>query len=335
MPDRRQVVSKHGERMAKALVVNCSQGYNLGANKLKNYLASAGYEVDFQTGDPGPMFTIGYDLVALSVIFSYHAKTARDIAVRVRDTSEVWAGGPGLFALQKWWETETGCQMTKGLDYRFEKQPGEYKMTFASRGCPVDCYFCIVPRLEGVEFTLNWDFLPAPFLCDNNLSALPIDFQEHVIRRFVETNTKLLDANSGFEPITFDDGTYRRWKPIMRGPWRFALDTTSEMPQVKRMMEILKDEPAGKKRVYVLIGNEPIKECYERAMKVVEWGGEPYCQPIMALNTLERRPQVRHDWTEQKLQDMARWANRWIYRNVPLGEYAPRADGIKPFEDLL
>ena len=321
--------------MAKALVVNCSQGYNLGANKVKNYLVGQGYDVTFETGDPGPMFTTGYDLVALSVIFSYHARTARDIAVRVKGNSDVWAGGPGLFALQKWWADETELPMTRGLDFRFEKQPGEYKMTFASRGCPVDCYFCIVPRLEGTEFTLNWDFIPAPFLCDNNLSALPDEFQNHVISRYKTTETRLMDANSGFEPITFTEETYRRWKPIMRGPWRFALDTTSELPQVERMMTILKDEPAGKKRVYVLVGNEPIQMCYERAIKVIEWGGEPYVQPIMALNTLERKPQVKLDWTEQKLQDMARWANRWIYRTVRLEDYAPRVDSLAPFKGLV
>jgi hypothetical protein len=31
------------------------------------------------------------------------------------------------------------------------------------------------------------------------------------------------------------------------------------------MMALLRDELAGRKRVYVLIGNEPIAACYERA----------------------------------------------------------------------
>ena len=45
--------------------------------------------------------------------------------------------------------------------------------TIASRGCPVGCSFCIVPKMEGREFTLLPDFTPRPILCDNNLSALP------------------------------------------------------------------------------------------------------------------------------------------------------------------
>jgi len=208
------------------------------------------------------------------------------------------------------------------------------KATVASRGCPVGCSFCIVPRMEGLNFTLIWDFIPRPILCDNNLSALPVEFQEHIIRRYQETGTPLMDANSGFEPRSFDEETYQRWKVINRGPWRFAFDEMAEAEDVQRMMIILKDEPAWTKRVYVLIGNEPIEACHERITKVIEWGGEPHCQPIMALNTLVKRPQIRHDWTEQKLHDMARWANRWLWRTMPISEYKPRRHESAPFDRL-
>jgi hypothetical protein len=306
--------------MGKALVVNCSPGYNLGANKIANWLRSQGDDVSFWTGDPG-MFSYGYDRVYLSVIFSWHALTARDIALRVKGISDVECGGPGMFALRNWWKRETGLDCHSGLDDRFEHQRGDYKMTFASRGCPVGCWFCIVPKLEGKEFTLYYDFQPAPFLCDNNLSALPVEFQEHIIKRYQETGTILKDANSGFEPQTFDEGTYRRWKPVISRWWRFAFDTTSEAADVERMMNILKDEPASNKRVYVLIGNEPFEACHERIAKVREWGGEPYCQPVIALNALDKKPMVKHDWTEQKLIDTARWANRFLWRYIEFSEY--------------
>lgn len=318
----------------KTLVVNCSPGYNLGANKIVNYLRENGYPVNFVTGDPG-IFSYGYDFVFLSVIFSWHAPIARDIALRLKGASNIECGGPGMFALGNWWRKETGLECQIGLDARFEKQPGNYKMTFASRGCPVGCWFCIVPKLEGTEFTLYPDFQPAPFLCDNNLSALPIEFQEHVIRRYQETGVKLLDANSGFEPRTFDEGTYRRWKPIIEGPWRFALDTTSELEDVRRMMAILKNEQQKKKRVYVLIGNEPIEQCYERVMKVIEWGGEPHCQPVIKLNALEKKPMIKYDWSELMLMDMARWANRWLWKTIPLQEYCNRKNELPLFAGII
>lgn len=314
-----------------AIVINCSSPrYNLGARKLADWLKSQAISTDYHDGDPG-LFGLNADLVCLSVIFSWHAPRARDIALRFRGRADVWAGGPGLYALGNWWQRETGLTAHRGLDWRFERQRGDYQITFASRGCPVNCSFCIVSRIEGTAFTLDWDFLPAPILCDNNLSALPVEFQEHIIQRYQETGTHLMDANSGFEPRTFDEDTYRRWRPVIRGPWRFAFDELSEAEDVHRMMDILRQEPSRRKQVYVLIGNEPISACHERVLKVLEWGGEPYCQPLLDLNYLGGPIRVRHDWSEQQLRDFARWANRHLWRYCNLAGYHPRRYESPPF----
>lgn len=318
------------------LVVNCSTGYNLGACKLTNYLRRHGNCVETCKGDPGPLLSYGYDLIALSVVFSWHAPIARDIALRVAGDTEVWCGGPGMFQLSTWWERETGLHIHRGTDDRFDKERGSYSMTFASRGCPVGCYFCIVPRMEGKEFTLDYDFQPASMLCDNNLSALPIEFQDHIIRRYQESGVALMDANSGFEPRTFDEGTYRRWKPVLRGPWRFAYDDMQETEQVKQMMCLLADESPRRKRVYVLVGNEPFIACYERTLKVIEWGGEPHCQFVLPLNWLGDPDKLkpRFDWTYQKGKDFCRYFNTYGWRSYPLSEYKPRVNDPSPFGDI-
>lgn len=314
----------------KAIVINCSaQHYNLGAHKLSDWLRTEGWDVTLNNGDPG-LFAIGYDLVCLSVIFSWHAPIARDIALRVKGESEVWCGGPGMTALSKWWKRETGLDVTIGLDQRFEHQGGSYRMTFASRGCPVNCYFCIVPKLEGRTFTLNYEFQPAPILCDNNLSALPAAFQDHIINRYKQSGVKLRDANSGFEPRSFDDDCFLRWRSIIP-IWRFAFDETSEMSEVKQMMRVLRDVRPRAKQVYVLVGNEPFEACYERAQKVIEWGGEPFCQSLTALNALTKTPMVRHDWTLTKLKEFCRFYNRRLWRTIKLSEYRNRQHEPPPF----
>lgn len=270
--------------------------------------------------------------VFISVVFSWNLPQAYSKAIWYKSQGfKVRAGGPALFVNTNRKYMADVAELGGEVDALIHHNS---QATIASRGCPVGCYFCIVPKMEGKEFTLIWDFIPRPILCDNNLSALPIEFQEHIIRRYQETDIPLLDANSGFEPHTFTEDTYNRWKVINRGPWRFALDEMGELEDVRRMMTILKDEPANKKRVYVLIGNEQIQSCYERIMKVIEWGGEPHCQPIMSLVTLEKRPQVRFDWTEDLLHDMARWANRWLWRNIPISEYRPRINHERPFAHI-
>lgn len=322
--------------MRKAAVINVSAPhYNLGACKLANWLRSEGWSVEEINGDPGMFLPEGLDLVALSVIFTWHAPIAREIAWRVTGKSEVWCGGPGIFRIQEWWKRETGFDAHEGLDQRFERQPGNYRMVFAARGCPVGCHFCIVPKLEGLEFTLDWDFTPVPILCDNNISALPPHFQDHVLGRYEAAGVPLLDANSGFEPKYFDHASYYRWNRQLRGPWRFAFDMMPEWRNVQNMMKILRTDPPRKKQVYVLIGNEPIDTCYERAMKVIEWGGEPYCQPFMELDTLTKEPKVRYDWTVESVKDFARYFNRRYWRDHHISKYLPRKFEKNPFAGMV
>lgn len=319
-----------------ALVVNCSaKHYNLGAAKLADWLRSEGWSVTTVAGDP-LLLALGFDLVALSVIFSWHAPIARSIAVRVSGNSEVWCGGPGMAALAHWWKTETGLECVPRVDARFDRQRGDYPFTFAARGCPVGCWFCVVPKLEGLTFSLDWQFRPAPVLCDNNLSALPDDFQNHILDRYAREGVTLKDCNSGFEPRTFTEDTYRRWAGKFAGPWRFAYDELRETTEVRAMMDLLRPVSARKKQVYVLVGNEPVEACYERALKVVEWGGEPHCQFVLPLNWLGDPAAIRprHDWTYDLGRDFARYFNRHLWRSLPIADYKPRVNEPPPFSHL-
>ena len=139
------------------------------------------------------------------------------------------------------------------------------------------------------------DFPVRPILCDNNLSALPPDFQDHVVRRYRDTGVPLLDANSGFEPRTFDEEVFARWEPVNRGRGGSRWTTQGDLPHVERVLKMLESRVRSpkKKRVYVLIGNEPARECMERIQTVLKLGGEPHVQPLMKLNALEKRPWVR------------------------------------------
>jgi hypothetical protein len=230
---------------------------------------------------------------------------------------KVRAGGPGVFASKGYLDAvaEVGGSIPDAVA---RHNP---MATFASRGCPVGCWFCIVPAMEGRTFTELPDFPVRPVLCDNNLSALAPEYQQHIVDRYVAAGVPLLDANSGFEPRTFDEDVFARWRGINRGPWRFAYDDMGDRPHVERVMAMLRDLPSKKKRVYVLIGNEPKEACFQRIRETIAWGGEPHVQPVMKLNALSKRAWVRHDWTRQDLTDVARWVNGWAYKNTPFAEY--------------
>ena len=258
------------------------------------------------------------DTAFLSVVFTWdlpeayrRAQWYRAMGMRVR------AGGPGVFASKGYLNdiAEVGGSIPDAVA---RHNP---MATFASRGCPVGCWFCIVPAMEGRTFTELPDFPVRPVLCDNNLSALSPEYQQHIVDRYVKAGVPLLDANSGFEPRTFDEDVFARWRPINRGPWRFACDDMGDMPHVERVLTMLRHLPSKRKRVYVLIGNEPKAECHYRINEVIRLGGEPHVQPVMKLNTLRKRPWVRHDWTAQDLSDVARWVNGWVYKQRPFHEF--------------
>lgn len=258
------------------------------------------------------------DTAYLSVAFTWRLNDAFSRACWYRQAGyRVRAGGPGIFTRKHFLADVAEI----GGNYPDAIARHNPMATFASRGCPVGCWFCIVPKMEGKAFTLLPDFTVRPVLCDNNLSALPADYQDHIIARYRAADMPLLDANSGFEPRTFDDTVFARWRQINRGPWRFAYDDQAERPYVEKVMRMLKDVPSRLKRVYVLIGNEPREACLGRLREVIAWGGEPHAQPYMKLNALERKPHIRFDWTAQSLRDTARWANRYLWKYTDLESY--------------
>ena len=272
--------------------------------------------------------------VYLSIVFTYKIGHAVRRALSYRLLGwRVIAGGPALFLVKMQHELRDLAEIGTEMPDAVARHNPE--ATIASRGCPGKgteekpdpCVHCIVPKMWGTKFTLMPDFPVRSILCDDNLSALPADYQDFIIRRYRESSVKLRDANSGFEPVTFTPEVYARWKPIIAaggGPWRFGYDEMGEREQALRVMRMLKDEPSKRKRPYVLIGNEPYDACMQRILECIEYGCEPHVQPIVKLNAVEKEPWVRFDWTARKLRNVARWVNRHHAKNgMPFKEYVP------------
>lgn len=271
------------------------------------------------------------DTAYLSIAFTWKLDIAYQRAVFYRALGlKVRAGGPGVFTRKHY--LADVAELGGELPERVAVHRHNPMATFASRGCPVNCWFCIVPKMEGKEFTEIPDFPVRPVLCDNNLSALSREYQEHIVARYRATGVPLLDANSGFEPATFDDEVFARWKPVLRGPWRFGFDEKTEGGAVERAFRILKGVSPRRKQVYTMIGHEPFDVCMDRIARVIAWGGEPYAQPFIKLNALEKRPHPRHDWTPQLLRHVQRWVNRRIWRKTPFDLYRASAKTI-PHDD--
>jgi hypothetical protein len=281
------------------------------------------------------------DRAFISVAFTWRLPEARQIAEYYRSIGcTVTAGGPGVFTRRDYLADLAEIPMKRvQRKGKWIEIPGDYPdavarhnpmATFASRGCPVGCWYCIVPKMEGETMTEFPDFPVRPVLCDNNLSALSGPYQQHIVDRYKAAGIPLLDANSGFEPQTFDEEVYRRWKPVLKGPWRFGFDEDTEGEAVRRVFEMLKDVNPRKKQVYTMIGHEPFDLCMDRIKNVIAWGGEPYAQPFLKLNALAKEPAPRHDWTPDLLRRVKRWVNGRFWKYTPFDGYDPSVKTSRP-----
>lgn len=262
----------------------------------------------------------------ISVAFTWRLPEAKKLTeyYRAIGCTKVRIGGPGTFTQRKYL-ADLGVEVGGSIPDAIARHNPD--ATRASYGCPVGCWFCIVPKMDGKTFTLLPDFPVRPVLCDDNLSALPADYQRHIVDRYFAAGIPLLDANSGFEPATFDDEVFARWRTILRGPWRFGFDENTEGSSVERVMRMLRAKGVRprKMQVYTMIGHEPFDVCMDRVQRVIAWGGEPYAQPFIKLNALRKEPRIQHDWTAQKLRWFARWVNRHIWRKTKFEDYDPSA----------
>jgi hypothetical protein len=298
----------------KALVVSVGgKNISLGALKLVNYLRrTTDYEVEHSTAIPLKRF----DLYCFSCVFSWHLPDLVRMVQFAKLFGEVWIGGPAVTFHPdnaRYVERETGIAPHTGLDDRFEQEPGTYPMVYFSRGCPAytaACGVCPVPRIEGNAFRYYPDAAPARMLLDNNLSALPAEYQDHIIARYKADyrGRGLVDANSGFEPHSFNQDTLRRWREFPLAFWRFGYDDLSERNEALSMLNLLNcyGYKGQKVRVYTLIGNEPIQYCYQRVREVIgpkrlEPLAHPWPQRLKPLNYLGGPLPTKFDWDEPTL----------------------------------
>lgn len=317
---------------AAVVTVGDSRRESLGALKLAAYLRRIGWAVDELT-DVG-MFD-DCDLFAFSCVFSWHLpRLVKMVHAAKAKGAEIWIGGPAVtfsHRNREYVERATGIVPHKGLDERFERESGTFPMVYFSRGCPAytpACGNCPVPIIEGNEFRYYPDAAPAPLLLDNNLSALPDEYQDHIIRRYTDEwkKNKKVDANSGFEPHTFTVETLKRWERFPLSCWRFGYDDLTERSEALRMMKLLRDHghTGEKVRVYTLIGNEPMEACHQRVREVIENGCHPWPQRLRPLDWLgpEGTLPTRYDWDEPTLIAFQRfYSNRAFWGRLKPEEF--------------
>lgn len=317
------------------MLINCSYpNYNLAIEKMKVYYGAKAKEV--RSVSECILFNTvvdHFDGVCLSVIFSWDVTIAiREAKEALKYNKQVMIGGGGSFYLRHLIKSETGIDAVYRPVDELENVDGNFKMVYFVRGCDVGCWFCTVPKIEGLKYVLNKKSNPSKVLMDNNLSLEPINYQEHTVEKYLSAGISSVDCNSGFEPKGINDYVVKLWSNLPLRWWRLGFDVIDEENQVLEAIRVIKSVSKKTIRVYTMIGHEPMEQCRYRCEKVISMGCEPVPQSYIKLNSIEKKPEILHDWTEEKL----RWFQRFFYRpelwrKMKLTDYVPKVDGVRPF----
>jgi len=262
------------------------------------------------------------DEVHISCIFKNNYKKAQEIknlySVIGIDTQ---IGGPAL------WEPNHLPVEAEHLMPDYSLYPDmDYSLGYTQRGCPNNCPFCIVPKMEGAfkEYAPISEFQNDAFnklvLYDNNFLAsklwrekldyiksqgLKVSFNQGLDARLVDEEKAQWLADTHSYNISFKDRTFY-----------FAWDLMENSDAILRGLQRVIDAGIKPRSLmcYILVGfNTTHQQDLYRFNKLREMGIDPF---VMIYNN-------RRD--DQWLRDFSRWVIKRVYKSCKLEDYK---DGV-------
>ena len=297
---------------------------NLALLKLSRFHKDRNNEVRLEIYDP--KIKLNYiknrmrfpDEVYISCIFKNNLRKAQEIkklySVVGIDTQ---IGGPAL------WEPNHLPIEAEHLMPDYSLYPDmDYSLGYTQRGCPNNCPFCVVPKMEGgfKEYAPISEFQNDDFnklvLYDNNFLASKI-WREKL--NYIETQGLKVSFNQGLDARLVDEEK-AQWLAdtssynisFKNRTFYFAWDLMENSDAILRGLQRMID--AGIKpwslMCYLLVGfNTTHQQDLFRFNKLREMGIDPF---VMIYNN-------RRD--DQWLRDFSRWVNKRIYKSCKLEDY--------------
>ncbi len=206
----------------------------LGLLRISSYHKKKGDYVEFVKG----IKKIGFkpDKIYITTLFTYQYKeTIRTVRYYRKKfpSSDVWVGGilastrPDLFKNE-------GVRVHIGLLKKIEKYPPDYSLfpdlgyslTFASRGCPNNCAFCVIPLIEGKIYSRKWikdinpKFKKIIFLDNNWTAKNKNDWLEDIrlLKELKKKGVNNMDFNQSID--CYDEKT----EVLTEDGWKFFKD---------------------------------------------------------------------------------------------------------------
>jgi hypothetical protein len=273
---------------------------NLALMKISAWYKAQGDTVGFCIENP--------DKVYISCIFPKNKGQAKGISSFYPD-AQIDIGGSGI-DLKK--ELPPHIEHMKP-DY--DLYPSTYSQDYTSRGCIRKCGFCFVPEKEGgIQIwhhpsTFHDDRFDTCMIMDNNLFAAPKDWQDSVLKWFVDNNVKMLSPQGWDIRLLNTHRARMLWLIKHAGIIHFAWDSTGDEERVIKGVDLLKDIGFDLKHqitFYVLAGcdlpgyDPSFGDALYRCRRLREMGTNAFV--------------MRYHTRDKLINKLAKWANRpWAY----------------------
>lgn len=319
---------------------------NLALMKLAAFHRGRGDDVHFTKHVERGLLESRYDHVYGSAIFSASAARVRQFRLEFPDAV---VGGTHNVSDNTTVEHVLGIEPTEAVDYSIYPE-FTASLGFTQRGCRLKCGFCVVPKKEGRNRTVQtiadiWRGEPYPkhlHLLDNDFFGQPREEWQARIREILDGDFRVC-FNQGINVRMIDDESAEAIGLIKHSNDRFderivytAWDNLGDEERFFKGVDLLEKygTPAFRLRVYMLIGYDK-RETWERVLyrfnRMTERLIRPY--PMIYGDRFRSLPSDNPRLARRTLAEFQRWVIRRGYAVVPFEEYEVGArwrGGIDP-----
>lgn len=284
----------------------------LGLAKIASYAKEKGCDVTFGRGYQGE----SCDAVFATSLFTYDSQKVIDSILPIsfmNPNIPIVVGGiyaslmpkhiekhvsQDIMIFRGYSNTLDQCIPDYTIDYGIDDKWKDFSFTFTSRGCPNNCAYCAVWRIEPKQWiNPRWaDCIVVhkryAMISDNNLSAQPMEHIHSVIDHLVDNNLRAVFDN-GFDCKHVDDEFAQALSRVKytRSGLRLAFDRIEEDGVFQQAVNRIKDAGAPKSAImaYILFNfKDKPKDAYYRLSTCVNLGIRPYPQMFTPLNKTNR-----------------------------------------------
>lgn len=316
--------------------------------KISTFHKKRGDYVYFVKGIDKTLKETKWDIIYITTLFTYYwdtvVKTIKFYKECVKTKGRVEVGGILASILTDELEKETGIKPYFGLWKEVEYQMPDYELLkdfnympewdasigFATRGCPNNCKFCAVPKIEEKEDIDNYNsiknFLDIKkrniILLDNNIlrsKAFPKIIEDLIKYGFykgakLNNKNRYVDFNQGVDARVLSEEHMKLLSKISIRPLRIAFDSIKIKDIYIEKVLLAKKYGIENLSNYILYNyNDGPKEFYERLRINVElnekYGLNIYSFPmrfvdlnIKSRNDPKYKMGYKSKWTERELR---------------------------------